>query len=84
MTRILFVLLLVLASCARPPKDGFVVVDPWGSIILRTDNEDEAWRLAAQLTNMGRVLASKPQYFVLKSPRNQGTPDGGAPEQSRW
>jgi hypothetical protein len=65
MTRLLLLTALLLASCSRP-REGFVVVDPWGSIVLKTDDEEEAWRLAAQLTSMGRVLASKPQYFVLK------------------
>jgi len=83
MTRILLAVALLLASCSRP-RDGFVVVDPWGSIVLRTDDEDEAWRLAEKLTLLGRILPSRPQYFVLSSPRSRGTPGAAAPEQSRW
>lgn len=59
--------LIVLASCAPSPKEGFVVVDPWGSVVLRTEDEEKAWRLANELTRMGRVLASRPEYFVLKA-----------------
>lgn len=59
---------VLLASCSLRPKEGFVVVDPWGTVVLHTDDEKKAWELADDLTRMGRVLASKPQYFVLKAP----------------
>lgn len=59
-------LAVLLASCSPRPKEGFVVVDTWGSVVLRTEDEAEAWRMAEKLTLMGHVFASKPQYFVLK------------------
>lgn len=73
-------LIIALASCAQIPERGFVVVDTWGTIVLKTEDEDEAWRLAEKLTLMGRVLASKPQYFVLKgsdSPSPETPPEDG-------
>lgn len=73
-------LVLTLASCTRVPERGFVVVDTWGTIVLRTEDKDEAWRLAEKLTLMGRVLASKPQYFVLKGSNRPSLgkhPEGG-------
>lgn len=77
----LLIVSILLASCSLRPKEGFVVVDPWGTVVLHTDDEKEAWRLADDLTRMGRVLASRPQYFVLKAP---GTPREAGRGQSPY
>ncbi len=83
MGRVIVVAALLLASCARQ-KDSFLVVDPRGSIVLRTDDEEEAWRLVGSLAGMGRKFASDPQYFVVRAERSRGRPYGAAPEPRRW
>ena len=44
----------------------YVVVSTFNEIIKETDNKAEAYETAHSLTLMGRVLSSKPCYFVLE------------------
>jgi hypothetical protein len=77
---IFLVIAVVLTSCkSQPPEDEFVVVNPRGSIVLHTDDENEAWRLAGQLTNMDHAPTCELKYYVFKAPQNQGTRDGTFP-----
>ena len=68
MKKILIVLLCtVLCSCS-PVKftQKYAVVGSFGDLVHETDDECEAMELALSLTQMGRVLPSKPIYFVVR------------------
>jgi hypothetical protein len=60
--------LLVLAGCSPPPKQEarYVVVSSFNEVVLDTDDRERAYETAHSLTLLGRVLASKPLYFVLE------------------
>lgn len=59
---------ILMVGCSYSP-DGprFIVVDSFGTTILRTDDKDEAYRISDRLTLLGRPFPGKPQYFVLDS-----------------
>lgn len=63
---------LLLAGCSYS-TDGpqFIVVDSFGTVVVRMDDKEKAYRTSEKLTLMGRVLASKPQYFVIDSRETQ-------------
>jgi hypothetical protein len=69
MKRMLPLLLLVIPACAPKSKYSYVVVDPYMQVVMETDDREKAYETAHGLTLMGRVLPSKPLYFVLEGGR---------------
>lgn len=61
-------LVIILAGCTKPERK-YVVVSSFNETILETNDMNKAYETAHNLTMMGRVLASKPDYFVMEKPR---------------
>lgn len=57
----------VFCSCSIKSEKKYVVVDSFQQIVLETDDEDKAFDQAEKMTLLGRVFASKPQYFVIRT-----------------
>lgn len=70
--RILLLLLLLLVGCNSKIEFAkkYVVVSSFNEVVKETDNKEEAYETAHNLTLMGRVLSSKPCYFVLEKESN--------------
>ena len=69
MKKIFFILFFVGCSYKDPLQEAtckYVVVSTFNDVVLETDERGEAYECAHNLTSMGRVLASKPIYFVLE------------------
>jgi len=66
-TSLLFLIFFVgfFGGC-RTPRASFAVVDSFGSVVVRVEDEAEAVRLSEKMTLMDSVLLSKPQYFVVR------------------
>lgn len=63
-------ILILLAGCDKPePKTKYTVISSFNETVLETDDKTETYETAHKLTLMGRVLASKPNYFVMENPR---------------
>lgn len=69
--------LLIAAGCSRPPEQEarYTVVSSFNEVVLATDDREKAYEAAHNLTLMGRVLASKPLYFVLEGDAPRGQPN---------
>lgn len=63
---IFFLSLLLLASCSARQTKRYAVVCQFGEIMHETECKKEAFDRAEDLTMLGRVFASKPQYFVIE------------------
>jgi len=63
--------LLIVAGCSQPPapQTRYTVVSSFNEVVLGTDDREKAYETAHGLTLMGRVLPSKPLYFVLEGKR---------------
>jgi hypothetical protein len=55
--------LLSVLGCSPPT---YTVVSSFNEVVLITHNKEKAFETADLLTSEGRVLASKPQYYVRK------------------
>jgi hypothetical protein len=68
--RIAFLLLLLaatLCSCSAKSEKKYVVIDSFFQVAFETNDKKQAFDKAEKMTLLGRVLASKPQYFVIES-----------------
>lgn len=61
MKKLLF--LVLLAGCSKPNR--YQVVSSFDEIVLETHDKAKAHEAAQNLTSMGRILSSKPVYFVI-------------------
>ena len=66
-----FIVFLLFSGCSDikdiPQKTGnYTVVSSFNEVVHETRDKEEALETAHYLTLMGRVLASKPVYFVLE------------------
>ena len=62
----MLVLVAALSSCSVRQTKKYAVVCPFGSVVHETEDKDEAFERAKDLTYIGRVLPSKPIYFVIE------------------
>jgi hypothetical protein len=46
------------------PTKKYTVVSMFNEVVLTTDDEAHAYKVANEMTLLGRILASKPSYFV--------------------
>ena len=53
-------------SCSIKSEKKYVVVDSFSTVVLETDDKEHAFHQAQQLTLLGRVFASKPDFFVIE------------------
>jgi hypothetical protein len=61
---LLFILFL---GCNQPKTNKkYIVLSVFNEVILETDDRDEAYETAYNLTMMGRIFQSKPYYFVTE------------------
>lgn len=66
----ILILLAVLAGCSKPNfKTRYTVISSFNETVLETNDKARAYQTANSLTLMGRILASKPAYFVLERPQ---------------
>jgi len=70
---LLFVTLIFLSFLQKEKKIlcdskeiSYEVVSSFGAVVGETKDKEEAFQLAKDLTYFGRVLSSKPIYFVLE------------------
>lgn len=54
------------SSCSHKQTKKYAVVCSFGSVVYETEDKDEAFKKANELTSFGRVFASKPTYFVME------------------
>ena len=66
------VLAILFCSCSIKSEKKYVVVDSFSQIVLETDDKEKAFKQAMEMTLLGRVLSSKPQYFVIEA-KNEKT-----------
>jgi len=66
-----FLFLVLLFGCSsknlKESKYKYVVFSTFNEVVLETDDKTKAYETAHGLTLMGRVLASKPVYFVKEN-----------------
>jgi hypothetical protein len=62
----LLIVLLSTISCSSKQTKRYAVICSFGSIVHETEDKDEAFDRAKDLTCLGRVLPSKPIYFVIE------------------
>ena len=63
---IFLLLIFLFASCSARQAKRYAVVCQFGEIMHETECKEEAFNRAKDLTMLGRVFASKPQYFVIE------------------
>lgn len=62
----IFFLVLVFSSCSHRQTKRYAVVCQFGSVVHETESKEDAFERAKDLTYLGRVLPSKPTYFVIE------------------
>jgi len=62
----IFIIVVLLSSCSRPQNKRYAVMCPFGSVVHETEDREEAFERAKDLTYIGRVLPSKLVYFVIE------------------
>lgn len=67
--RLIIALLIInFCSCSTPKSEKkYVVVDSFSQIMFETNDKNEAFDRAQKLALLGRVLPSKPDYFVMEA-----------------
>lgn len=66
------VLTILFCSCSFKSDKKYVIVDSFSQIILETDDKEKAFKQAMEMTLLGRVFPSKPEYFVIEA-KNEKT-----------
>lgn len=65
---LILIAMCFVCSCSTPKSEKkYVVVDSFSQIVHETNDKNEAFDRAQKLTLLGRVFASKPDYFVLEA-----------------
>lgn len=60
--------ILLFVGCSKVNSNKkYVVVSSFNDVVFETNDKEEAFKTAQELTSFGRVFASKPCYFVLES-----------------
>ena len=68
--RLLLVLFILFCSCSKRTQIvEYVVIDHERKQVYDTYNREEATRIADELNATGRVLPSRPAYFVIERKR---------------
>jgi hypothetical protein len=62
----ILIMCLALCSCRPAQTKKYAVIGHFGELLHETNNKEEAFRMAEGMTSLGRILPSKPQYFVLE------------------
>jgi len=70
-TKLFFLFLLIFSSCSFKSEKNYIVVDSFSQVVYETNDKEEAFEQADQLTLLGRVFSSKPQYFVIEADQSQ-------------
>lgn len=69
----ILLLLVLLCGCSKKIQSDkeYVVVSSFNEVVLETDSKEKAYEAAHSLTLMGRVLSSKPCYFVIEGDKSK-------------
>lgn len=60
---------VLFCSCSYKSDRNYVIVDNYGQVVDEMDDREWAFDKAEKMTLLGRVIPSKPQYFVLEAKR---------------